>query len=157
MPGDEQISFHQACCQDLVVPQGSPEKTSNFKPVSRTTKVMNFGTEGTRNQRTWSLESWEFQVLWKVDVCNASFTKCLFFNPRLRIQVRKSWETIPETIMKKDKCSVPRYSKKLQKWEHDNQVKSIKPNAMSGPVLPGAARIASGHPRCQNKGTRLDR
>ena len=47
--------------QDLGVPQGSHEKASNFKPVSRPSKVMKIHPKDTR-YRTQTLKLTDFKV-----------------------------------------------------------------------------------------------
>ena len=56
-PGDEQFTFHQQGSQDLGVPQNHPEKSSNFKPIPRATKIMKIGPKVTNNHEKSDLES----------------------------------------------------------------------------------------------------
>ena len=48
---------------DLGLPQGSPEKSSNSKPVSRASKVMKIGPKATQNHKKLMRKSTEFQLL----------------------------------------------------------------------------------------------
>ena len=58
-----QFTLLQAGAQDLGVPKGSHEKSSNFKPVSKASKVIKIGPKATQKHQKWTLKTTEFQLL----------------------------------------------------------------------------------------------
>ena len=60
---DRPVTLQQAGALDLGLPQGSHENSSNFKPVSRASKVMKIGPKATQKHQKWTLETTEFQLL----------------------------------------------------------------------------------------------
>ena len=57
------ITTQQAGALDLGLPQGSHENSSNFKPVSRASKVMKIGPKATQKHQKLTLKTTEFQLL----------------------------------------------------------------------------------------------
>ena len=78
----KQFTTNQADTFDLGHPQNHPEKSSNFKPVSRATKVMKIGSKATTNHEKWTLESWEIQLLRMSIFAIPPLPNARFFNPR---------------------------------------------------------------------------
>ena len=62
-PGKQHGYPQPGGAQDLGVPQGSHENSSNFKPVSRASKVMKIGPKATPKHQKLTLETTEFQLL----------------------------------------------------------------------------------------------
>ena len=61
--GTVPVTFQQACCLSPGMPQGSHEKSSSFKPVSRASKVMKIGTKAPQKHKKMTLKTTEFQLL----------------------------------------------------------------------------------------------
>jgi hypothetical protein len=57
------VTTQQAYTLDPGLPQGSHENSSNFKPVSRASKVMKIGPKATQKHQKWTLKTTEFQLL----------------------------------------------------------------------------------------------
>ena len=53
---NRRVSINQRGSQDLGVLQDRHEKSSNFKPVSRATKIMKIGPKATQNNKECTLE-----------------------------------------------------------------------------------------------------
>ena len=68
--------------QNLGWPQNVLDKSSNFMPVSRATKVMKIVPKATQNHKKWTLEPWEFQFLWKLIFAIHPLPNVCFCNPR---------------------------------------------------------------------------
>ena len=79
----EQANYHQPdWAQDLGWPQNHPEKSPNFKPVSRATKIMKIGLKATQNHEKSTLESLEIQFLQKLIFAIPPLPNAWFSNPR---------------------------------------------------------------------------
>ena len=57
------VTLHGAYTLDPGLPQGSHENSSNFKPVSRASKVMKIGPKATKKHQKLTLKTTEFQLL----------------------------------------------------------------------------------------------
>ena len=50
-PGDQPVTFHWAAALDLGLPEGSHEKSLNFKPVSKTSKIIKSAPKATKKRQ----------------------------------------------------------------------------------------------------------
>ena len=114
-PGDPPFTTNPEGSQDLGWPQNHFEKSSNFKPVSSTTKVMKIGRKGNQNHEKWSLESWETRLLWKPLFAILPLPNAWFFNPRHPDWDPKSIRKNSQEInVKKSFLLLRRYPKNFQ-------------------------------------------
>ena len=78
-PGNHPIYLPPERSRDLGWPHNHP---SNFKPVSRATKVMKIGPKATKNHEKLTVESWEIQFVQKLIFAIPPLPNAWFSNPR---------------------------------------------------------------------------
>ena len=59
------------------MPQGRPEKSSNFRPVPKAAKVMKIGSKGTQNHEKMDPGIIRIPTSARIDFCNTSLAKFL--------------------------------------------------------------------------------
>ena len=157
-PAEYPVSVPNVSSLNSGVPQGSPEKPLNFKPVSRPSKVMKIGPKATQKPQKSTLKSSEFQLLWKIDNCNPSHTKCLFLKPQTpRFRPQNHLKNWPGNKHEKRHLFWSKVPEKLSKWCPEIHPKSIKIQAWTprppflSPQVPLDRPMVPG---CQSGGTR---
>ena len=136
----QQLICHQPRrSQDLGWPQNHPEKSSNFKPVSRATKIKKIGPKATQNHEKSTPESWEIQFLQKSIFTIHALPNACFCNPRHpNLDSKMSRKSNLEIDMILFCFLVQKYPNKLSKWVPKISEKSIKSRPGPLRVLPCA-------------------